>query len=304
MTKAEKVYKVELSDGQKWQITGSRDVYHWLGKFASILELKTCKPNNSPKFTFSRLDSEIKRESLLKKGWQAQDHYINSYWFFPDREFNNESVKFWFHPDKPDLICEIQQNTQKELDYIMMWFALFPLFQKAQATGGLPFHAGLVKRNGKGFLLAAAGGTGKSTCCQRIPPPWEALSDDEALVTHVEGKGYFAHPFPTWSNYIFERPARTCNVEQFVPLSAIFFLEQAKKDEVIPLKQGKAAIYIYNLSLQSYSKNCRNLGSLDRKRRINKLFDNACKLAKSVPSYTLKVSLTGKFWEEMEKVIV
>jgi hypothetical protein len=33
------------------------------------------------------------------------------------------------------------------------------------------------------------------------------------------------------------------------------------------------------------------------------LFNNACELAKAVPAYILRVSLEGRFWEEMEKVI-
>jgi hypothetical protein len=37
--------------------------------------------------------------------------------------------------------------------------------------------------------------------------------------------------------------------------------------------------------------------------RKTKLFENATELAKAVPAFRLQVSLEGRFWEEMEKVL-
>ena len=39
-----------------------------------------------------------------------------------------------------------------------------------------------------------------------------------------------------------------------------------------------------------------------RKQRLLR-FDNVCALAKAVPSYRLHLSLTGPFWEEIERVL-
>ena len=33
------------------------------------------------------------------------------------------------------------------------------------------------------------------------------------------------------------------------------------------------------------------------------LFDNACNLVREVPSYILRVSLTGEFWKLIEEVV-
>jgi len=33
-----------------------------------------------------------------------------------------------------------------------------------------------------------------------------------------------------------------------------------------------------------------------------KVFDNACKLARGIPAFKLRVSLDGKFWKEMERI--
>jgi hypothetical protein len=34
-----------------------------------------------------------------------------------------------------------------------------------------------------------------------------------------------------------------------------------------------------------------------------KLFDNACELARKIPAYRLRITKSGRFWEEIEKVL-
>lgn len=46
-----------------------------------------------------------------------------------------------------------------------------------------------------------------------------------------------------------------------------------------------------------------NLNLKEEKVIRKKLFDNACQLAKAVPVFSLRVSLNGRFWENMEKVL-
>jgi hypothetical protein len=41
----------------------------------------------------------------------------------------------------------------------------------------------------------------------------------------------------------------------------------------------------------------------DRKKLMDKLLDNSLALAKSVPSFKLKVSLKGSFWKQIENVL-
>ena len=62
--------------------------------------------------------------------------------------------------------------------------------------GGLPFHATLLEYQGQGIILAAPGGTGKSTCSRRVPPPWRACCDDEVLVVEGPGRPLPGTPFP------------------------------------------------------------------------------------------------------------
>lgn len=212
-------------------------------------------------------------------------------------------LQFWFHCETPDVLCDIGTGEGTALDIIRMWQALYPIYQRAQDLRGLPLHAALVKCKKKGVLLAAPGNTGKTTCCSRLPHAWEVLCDDETLVVRNSHGQYLAHPFPTWSNYLKRNYEQTLDVQQYVPLSSIFFLEQAKIDEVIPIGQGKAAVLINQSAMQLCYRNWRNLDLEEKRALKKKLFDNACELAKTVPAFMLRVSLYGRFWEEIETVL-
>jgi SynChlorMet cassette protein ScmC len=155
---------------------------------------------------------------------------------------------------------------------------------------------------GRGVLIAAAGGTGKSTCSTRIPKPWRSLGDDLAFVM-PDVQGYNVHPFPTWSNFFFDRPQRSWNVQEHAVLDTFFFLEQAQEDSVEAIGKGDAAMRIYNSSMQICTPMFRMVGA-DALPLKQQVFNNACDMSKSIPSYILKVKLTGRFWEEMDRVLL
>ena len=104
-------------------------------------------------------------------------------------------------------------------------------------------HATLLEYQGQGIILAAPGGTGKSTCSRRVPPPWRACCDDEVLVVKSPDGRYLAHPFPTWSDYIWQRAENTWQVEKALPLAGIFFFKQSlEEDRVKPLGGALSAL--------------------------------------------------------------
>ncbi|MEE9604789.1 MAG: SynChlorMet cassette protein ScmC, partial [Candidatus Scalindua sp.] len=197
----------------------------------------------------------------------------------------------------------IDNDGSYDLEIVNMLNSLHPIYQRVQDGGGLPLHAALLELDEKGILLAAPGDTGKSTSCRRLPDYWNPLCDDEALVVFDHENRYRAHPFPTWSEYLWKSSDKTWNVQHSVPLHAIFFLEQAESNEVFPLGEGKAAVSI-NQSATEVSRRLRRKLDDQTKRPLAKLqFDNACNMAKSIPSFTLRASLHGRFWEEMEKTL-
>jgi SynChlorMet cassette protein ScmC len=265
------------------------------------MELEACRPTGCPKLIFigcesgkdrggepiSRLDRNV-QEGLPRSGWTAH---------------NLGLLQLWSHPYVPDVICQIGCGEGHELDIIQMWLSLYHFYQQAQDSGGLPLHAALVERNGNGVLLAGSGNAGKSTCCRRLPPSWQALCDDETLIVRDGQKRYHAHPFPTWSDYLCERSEPTWNIQRHLPLSAIFFLEQSETDEVISIGQGQAAIFIHQSATHVCQWRWINLDCEEERSLRKKLFGNAGELAKVIPAFKLRVSLNGRFWEEMEKVL-
>jgi SynChlorMet cassette protein ScmC len=295
-------YLLRLGNGQGWEFVAAEGVGPWVEKLASIMELKNCEPNGYPKLVFTRkrlgLDwwrdpvSRLTRNisgGLPDTGWEAHDL---------------RSLQLWTHRDVPDVICEMGDEEDHDLNIVRMWLCLSPVYKRALESGGLPLHAALVERNGTGVLLAAPGGTGKSTCCRRIVPPWKALCDDLTVAVADTDRQYRVHPFPTWSDYLWERSGTTWDVQQHLPLSALFFLEQGTTDEVIPLGKGQASVLITESAAQVYQSIWRNLLPEEERRFKKKIFENACELAKGIPAFQLRVSLNGRFWEEMDRTLL
>jgi SynChlorMet cassette protein ScmC len=294
-------YCLKLADGQGWQIIVAGEDILWVEKLASIMELKACESNGYLKMIFFKnksvkeddgyplnmFDDKI-LEDFPKSGWKVH---------------NFGGLQLWDHHEVRDLIYEIGPEENSELNIINVRVALHPIYQRTQDSGGLPIHAALVEWRGMGILLGAPGRTGKSTCCRIIPPPWHTLCDDETLIVKDSSKLYKAHPFPTWSDYFRRRSRRTWNVQQHVPLSAIFFLEQSVKDELFLIGQGEAAAYINQLATHVIDLTCDYLDREEGRSLKKGLFYNACELTKAVPSYILRVSLNGRFWKKIEEVL-
>jgi SynChlorMet cassette protein ScmC len=181
--------------------------------------------------------------------------------------------------------------------------SVLPIYIQVLFQGGLPLHSALIEKEGMGMIIAAPSGTGKSTCTNRIHLPWKAMCDDEVLIVRDKNDIYHSHPFPTWSRFNKLEPREIWNVQSHVPISAIFFLKKSQKDDVTPISFSQSALLIYKLSLPVFS---RILGSINPEEqvRIKKLiFENACDIAKNIPSFILDATLTGKFWEVIDKAL-
>jgi SynChlorMet cassette protein ScmC len=298
---SEKGYCLRLASGQGWRLIPTKGVEAWLDKMAAIMELERHGPERYPSLIFieassgqdvrgGRIGSLRSRlsEALVRTGWKA--HYLRT-------------LQIWSHRELPDRICEMSPKKAHSLDIIRMWLALHPVYQSAQDAGGLPLHAALVGRNGAGVLLAGSGDVGKSTCCRLLPDPWQTLCDDETLIVRASRQRYVAHPFPTWSDRLWRRSERTWNVQRSLSVTAIFFLEQAKNDEIIPLGQARAAVSVFQSAMQVCQRSWKNLPLEEERLFRRTLFHNACELARAIPAFTLRFSLSGQFWIEMDRAL-
>jgi len=273
--------------------TASVALQPWVEKLAGIMELDASQgENGARRISFiasdeGRSDPPYMRE-VTTNDWKCQ---------------NMGTLSVWYHKDNPDTICTVKPFNIPETEIVTMWNALYPIYRGSIDQGGLPFHAGLVELDGRGIILAGAGDTGKSTCCRRLPDYWDALCDDEVLVV-LDNEGNFrAHPFPTWSDYLWRGSEKTFNVQRSIPVSGVFFIEQSEIDGATPLGQGQSAVYMNESATQVCRRFWRSADN-EYKRAFNRnLFNNACEVAKKIPAFRLRVSLHGRFWEEVEQVL-
>ncbi len=215
-----------------------KGVRHWLHELARIMALQPGQIKEAHQIYFSctddlaaaNLPETIPGSEVEKHGWKAHKHG-NIYRIFRHEATSDIHMqlnkKFIMHP---------------EIRYIYMWSALREIHRHAIGGGGTPIHAALAVHQGKGVLIAASGGTGKSTCCQRFPGYWQVLCDDQVLVLLDPKNRFKVHPFPTWSDCLWREGKNNWPVEQAVPLSAFFFLEQSYKDCIVQMKNQSEAV--------------------------------------------------------------
>jgi SynChlorMet cassette protein ScmC len=175
--------------------------------------------------------------------------------------------------------------------------------REAQARGGVLIHGALAERDGMGVILAAPGGTGKTTASNRLPAPWRSLCDDTTLVVRDSQANYWAHPWPTWSRFLDGGPGGTWDVQNAVPLKGIFFLAQAVEDRVERVGPGHAVSMLVECAEQATM--FMPIGLFKEEIRALHLerFNNLCALARVVPAHVLDVSLTGAFWQKIEQAL-
>ena len=151
--------------------------------------------------------------------------------------------------------------------------------------------------------MAGPSGIGKTTCCLEIPAPWRAHCDDETIVLRDRSRRFVAHPFPTWSDLAWNCCERSWGVQEYFPLAAVFFLEQGKDDAVAPVDKVEMTMRLYSASVAVLQRMLVRLQVQEVRLLNRKLFDNACRVAKEIPGYKLKFSLTGRFWNHRERVL-
>jgi SynChlorMet cassette protein ScmC len=290
-----------LADGQSWDLHYMDGLEHWGDSFASMMNLVQTEESNGTKLIFVDMAQEdrftrptVRTSPLVipdfeKQSWSPHDP---------------GPVRIWSSNVASEKVIELLFLQTPELQTISMLFCLIPMYHTVINNGGLPFHAALLTRNGSGVLIAARGDGGKSTCATRIPKPWQALCDDEAIIVRDRSGRFVVHPFPTWSDHVSGRSHKTWDVQRYVPLRAIFFLEQAGEDRVVEISKAEAAIRAHRAAEQVSTHTWRGLDAADVRKFRQKLFENACELVKTVPTYILQASLTGRFWEEIEKALI
>jgi len=296
-------YELRFVKRPAWLLTGEPKTEKWLAKFADILGLTssaTANEDGKMKIHFTHRNMRWSPPSKNRIG-------MNCVFGGPlDAPYMRQKFPFMrISSEGPtsSIGCEVDYGLDQKSAIRCMRYGLHPIRRHAMEGGGLPIHSALIERDGDGFLLAGPSGMGKSTCCQRIASHWNVLCDDEVLVIRDDNSEYHCHPFPTWSDYLEDRAENTWNVQRSVPLRKLFFIEQSDSDRTIPLGHAISAVWIYESTVQIYGRYWIHLSNEESSREKRLAFENACEMAKLIPAYILRVSINGRFWEEMERVI-
>ena len=149
------------------------------------------------------------------------------------------------------------------------------LFQQRWAREGrLEVHACGVKDGKTALLFAGHSGAGKSTTANlwhRSVPGCRVLSDDRVLLDLESGSGVRAHGTPWHGTGRFGAPAHA-------PLAALFFLEQAKVSETVPLHPAEAAARLFT----------RTFPPIWDRERTQTVIDACGATAERVPAFLLR----------------
>jgi len=290
-------FSLNLRDGSRWWITGSRFTMFIAEKLAFIMQLQQGHFG----------EGNPQDDRLMYFYEKNVDHRRLEPLFSPDQGWTNLNHRFAlirYHAKLHHIVYEYDSTGENSSSsFLPIWRVVPSVHWESICRGGLPFHAALLERHGQGVVLAAPGDTGKSTCSHRVVYPWQARCDDEVLVVLTPGGRYLAHPFPTWTDYLYERAENTWKVEDAIPLAGIFFLEQSPQDECVPLEGAQAAAEATSSAEQTMTRFLRWFDIGEARKVRWSMFANACEIVKQVPTFHLRVSLHGNFWEKIEAAL-
>ena len=298
MLKKKYLYTFQFFGKNRWRILVTKEIRLAIASLFSLLGIVYGRENASFESTLVVTAKEELNSKILVA--QLNDELSLS---LPQSGWKQEScgkALFWFHRNSPCAICSAAQILKQINNPIALRVVLFPIYRQViQVSAAVPFHAALMEYNKQGFLFVGKTRSGKSTCCERIPLPWNPLCDDDALVMMKREKEYVACPVPI-SNVYPGNKSKKRGFQRKVPLAAIYFIEQADRDKAEKTGKGKAALLINESAKQTwFGSYIKNGGEKNLEIR-NKLFENSCLLASTVPTFRLFCSLNGKFWEKVE----
>jgi len=201
------------------------------------------------------------------------------------------------------VVCSLRSFPHRYELYFQLMELSSILAHDAQTRGGVLLHGALAEVDGIGVILAAPGGTGKTTASERLAAPWRSLCDDATMVVRDSHGDYWAHPWPTWSRFLWGESGGTWDVQNAVPLKGVFFLSRAVEDSAESVGPGHAVSLLVECAEQSSPLMARGLSNEETRALHLERFDTLCALARVVPTHVLHISQTGAFWQEIERML-
>ncbi len=149
------------------------------------------------------------------------------------------------------------------------------------SQGGLLMHAASAVRNGRAFLFAGVSEAGKTTMSRLAPPDATLLTDEISyLRPNSDGTGYLAYGTP----FAGELAEPGANIR--APLAGIFLLGKGPENRIEPVGEGEAArAVLANILFFAHDAEL-----------VGKVFDTACRVARTVPVQRLTFFPDARVW--------
>jgi SynChlorMet cassette protein ScmC len=302
-------HNLVLADGSRWVIAaGDEAAVAIVSRLGDAMQLREMSPSAPlPPATFATFGTS--RTGTVEP---PRHGIVRRLLVLVDVHNPEASQATWHAPlafeDEGFVVCALRSFAHSDGLYIQLMELSSILAHDAQTRGGILLHGALAEKDGIGVILAAPGGTGKSTASDRLPAPWRSLCDDTTLVVRDAQGNYWAHPWPTWSRFLGEgsggtRSGGTWDVQNAVPLKGVFFLSQAFEDDVEFVGPGHAVSLLVECAKQAVQFMAWGLSKEDTRALHLERFNNLCVLARAVPTHVLHISLTGAFWQEIEQTL-
>ncbi|MHB9098741.1 MAG: SynChlorMet cassette protein ScmC [Syntrophales bacterium] len=276
-------YVLVLADGNRWEVTaGNEEAASIVSQLGCVMQLRMTTGAIEP----SHYDHLCRLVVQVDAHTSVADCYV------PTASENAGVV-----------VCILSPSDHWGGPHVNLMRLSLVFAREAQAHGGVLIHGALAERNGIGVILAAPGGTGKTTASNRLPAPWRSLCDDTTLVVRDPQGHYWAHPWPTWSRFLDGGPGGTWDVQSAVPLKGIFILAHAVEDRVERVGPGHAVSLLVECVRQATMFMSLGLFKEELHALYLERFNNLCALARVIPAHVLHIGLTGAFWQEIERAL-
>jgi SynChlorMet cassette protein ScmC len=288
-----------LADGTRWAIAaGDEEAAVIVLRLAEAMQLRAISPSAArPPATFETGRTgtvELSDNGIVRRLLVLVDAH------HPDASPATCHASL---PIEDDGVCVLRSFAHSDWLYIQLMELSSILARDAQTRGAILLHGALAEKDGIGVILAAPGGTGKTTASDRLPGSWRSLCDDTTLVVPDSLGNYWAHPWPTWSRFLGGKSGGTWDVQNAVPLEGVFFLSQAVEDRVESVGPGHAVSLLVECAEQASQLMAQGLKKEETRALRLERFNNLCAVARVVPAHVLHISLAGAFWQKIEQTL-
>lgn len=279
----EALHTIALADGSHWEIAaGDEEVAPIVSQLGCAMQLRVTTGAIKPSYHDNQCRIHVQSDMLTS----ATDRYV-------PLASENDS----------DVVCILSRCNHWGARYVNLMRLSLVMAREVQSRGGVLIHGALAEKDGIGVILAAPGGTGKTTASNRLPAHWHSLCDDTTLVVRDRHGTYWAHPWPTWSRFLDGGPGGTWDVQHAVPVKGIFFLARAAEDLVESVGSGHAVSMLVESARQASMFMVPDLIKEETRALHLEQFTTLCALARIIPSHVLHISLTGAFWQAIEQTL-